>query len=155
MESIFQDLDQAPSLQSPIGIDQQESFPNSPFGNPYLRNENSSMHTPFETTEEEHDAYEFADSILFNNDFITSGGRAQAFISGYIHPESSTRVYYESSDTDAEVVSARVKINPPKWYWGVYLQLFMNYSLVLYINSWMHCGGVSYATSLQYLVSFL
>ena len=110
MESIFQDLDQAPSLQSPIGIEQQESFPNPPFGNTYLRNENSSMHTPLETTEEEHDADEFVNSI-WNEDFIISEAREHAFIGGYIRPESLTRVYYESSDTDAEVVSARVKIN--------------------------------------------
>ncbi|XP_061340888.1 NAC domain-containing protein 62-like [Gastrolobium bilobum] len=108
MESIFQAPLQAenfPSTQkSPIGIAQEASFPNSPCLNAYSRNENSSVQTPFETAEEED---EFLNSILADEDFFIIEERRHAFVNESTQSESLRRVYYESSDTDAEVVSAR------------------------------------------------
>ncbi|KAJ1408344.1 NAC domain [Sesbania bispinosa] len=108
MESIFQEPHQAENYfpsnqQSPVGIEQEASFPNSPLLNAYFRNENSSMQTPLETTEEED---EFVNSILVDGNFFITEERRNAFVNSSTQSESLRRVYYESSDTDAEVASA-------------------------------------------------
>lgn len=115
LESIFQAPPQAEeydfpaSMQQPsIGIEQEAFPPNSPFLNAYFRNENSSMQLPYETTEEEDNADEFVNSILADEDVFISE-ESHAFVHGSAQSKSVRRVCHESSDTDAEVVSARVK----------------------------------------------
>lgn len=121
MESIFQQPFHSSSQHSPIGIEQEASFTSSPFLNAYFRNENNlnacygnescGMQTQFETTEEED---EFVNSMLVDGDIFIREEKGHAFVNGPSKSESLTRVYYESSDTDAEVVSALVKIYCPK-----------------------------------------
>ncbi|MED6113623.1 hypothetical protein PIB30_072626 [Stylosanthes scabra] len=104
MDSIFHALPRAgsSSQHSPISIEQQESFPVSPFVN-----EDNMMHIQFETDGEKQDAEEFVDSIWSDGDLATWEERQQqhAFLNNQICLVSSMRVCYESSDTDAEVVS--------------------------------------------------
>ncbi|XP_027334668.1 NAC domain-containing protein 105-like [Abrus precatorius] len=85
MERIFDEIHQTqlfspPVQQSPIGID---------------------MQTSFETTEEEDDFF----NSIWAQENITSEERKHAFVTSSIQSESLRRVFNESSDTDAEVVS--------------------------------------------------
>ncbi|MED6110031.1 hypothetical protein PIB30_039112 [Stylosanthes scabra] len=110
MDSIFHALARAGSSSqqhSPISIEQQESFPVSPFENHYLVNEDNSMHIQFETDEEKQDADEFVDSIWGDGKLAIWEERQQqhASLNNQIFSASSMRVCYESGDTDAEVVS--------------------------------------------------
>ncbi|KAL1367151.1 hypothetical protein HN51_021210 [Arachis hypogaea] len=111
MGSIFHTLPQdgSSSQHSPVSIEQQESFPFSPSENYYLVNEDRSMHIQFETNEEKQDAEKFADSILDGGSIAMFEERQQhhTFMNNHLRSVPSMRVCYESSDTDAEVVSRR------------------------------------------------
>ncbi|KAK7294564.1 hypothetical protein RJT34_17453 [Clitoria ternatea] len=89
----------SPLEQSPIGIEWGGSF----LLNAYFGNEEPDAKTPFEITDEDND---FVNSILANEEFVINEERRHAFVNSSTLPKSLTRVYNESSDTDAEVVSA-------------------------------------------------
>ncbi|XP_027334669.1 NAC domain-containing protein 89-like [Abrus precatorius] len=80
MERIFDEIHQTPLFSPPVQLD---------------------MQTPFETTEEEDD---FFNSIWAHENF-TSEESKHAFVTSSTQSESLRRVFNESSDTDAEVVS--------------------------------------------------
>ncbi|XP_027334670.1 NAC domain-containing protein 105-like [Abrus precatorius] len=118
MDTIFQAMQQAEiyfsqEQHSPIAIEQEAFFTNSPFhDDAYFRNENIITPTPFETIEEEN---EFISSMLVDDVFvINKEDKEHAFVNSSTQSKSLKRVHYESSDTDAEVISALVKINCPK-----------------------------------------
>ncbi|KAL2964631.1 hypothetical protein AAZX31_16G015400 [Glycine max] len=116
METTFQGMHLAekyfsPTQQSPTGIEQEEpSFTNYPFNNAYFRNEDNFMQTPFETKEED----AFLNSIFVDENLVINEESMHAFVNSSTQSESLRRVYCESSDTDAEVVSERVKKYCPK-----------------------------------------
>ncbi|KAL2575415.1 hypothetical protein AAZV13_16G014500 [Glycine max] len=109
METTFQGMHLAekyfsPTQQSPTGIEQEEpSFTNYPFNNAYFRNEDNFMQTPFETKEED----AFLNSIFVDENLVINEESMHAFVNSSTQSESLRRVYCESSDTDAEVVSER------------------------------------------------
>ncbi|KAK7294566.1 hypothetical protein RJT34_17455 [Clitoria ternatea] len=112
METMFQARDQAvylpPIPQSPIVIDQEASFTNSTTPYAYFRNENNFLQTLFEIAQQE----EFLNSIMADENFVFNEESVQTFANSSTQLESSKRVYFESSDTEAnaEVVSEMVKI---------------------------------------------
>jgi hypothetical protein len=108
MESIFQAPHQAENYypfstqQSSISENEPEvSIPNSQL-NAYFRNVNIVDQSPFQTPEEE---VMFVNSMLTDGEFVTSENRRHAFVNSPVRSESLRMAYYESSDTDAEVVS--------------------------------------------------
>ncbi|KAI9090340.1 hypothetical protein K1719_028675 [Acacia pycnantha] len=88
---------------SPIVNEQEFSFPFSPRFNSHTGNDDSSVNVPFETTEEEDN---FVNSLLVDDEEKVYMNRMIASIHSPTHAEPSG-VYWESSDTDAEVVSAQ------------------------------------------------
>lgn len=116
IEAIFQATPWAencfsPIQQSPTLIEQEgASFPNYAFNNAYFRNEDNFMQTPFETKEED----AFLNSIFVDENLVINEESMHAFVNSSTQSESLRRVYCESSDTDAEVVSERVKKYCPK-----------------------------------------
>ncbi|KAG5008993.1 hypothetical protein JHK87_017508 [Glycine soja] len=92
----------SPIQQSPTSIEQEgASFPNYAFNNAYFRNEDNVMRTPFETTKED----EFLNSILAGESIVINEENKHNFVHSSTQSESLRRVYLESSDTDAEVIS--------------------------------------------------
>ncbi|KAL2575417.1 hypothetical protein AAZV13_16G014600 [Glycine max] len=112
IEAIFQATPWAENCFSPIQqsltlIEQEgASFPNYAFNNAYFRNEDNIMQTPFETTKED----EFLNLILADESIVINEENKHDFVNSSTQSESLKRVYCESSDTDAEVISKLVKI---------------------------------------------
>lgn len=114
MESIFQAPHQADryfpfsTQQSSIFENEQEvSFQNYRFPDAYFGNENIVVQSPFETIEEEN---KFIKSMFIDGEFVTSERRRHAFVNGPTESESLRRVYYQSIDSNVEVVSTPVNI---------------------------------------------
>jgi len=102
----------SPVQQPPVGIEVEGFFPNSPSRNACFGNESINMQIPFGVTDDED---EFLNSILVDNEeFVINEERRDCFVNRSTQPKSLRRVYYASSDTDAEVVSNLVKINSTK-----------------------------------------
>ncbi|XP_054779761.1 NAC domain-containing protein 62-like isoform X2 [Prosopis cineraria] len=102
------EVDLSPLHFSPIVNEQEFSFPFSPRLNSYTGNDDSSINLPFETTEEEEEnADEFVNSILADEEIFQSEGVGHAFVHEFTPSEALRKVYYGSSDTDAEVVYAQ------------------------------------------------
>ncbi|KAK7338179.1 hypothetical protein VNO77_18781 [Canavalia gladiata] len=95
-----------PSLQySPIVTD-PELFHDSRSAN--FGNENYMLQFRADTTEDEYNDEEFWKSILVDEeDVVIREERRNAYVRDTTPPQLSTRVYYESSETDKEVVSAQ------------------------------------------------
>ncbi|KAK7294568.1 hypothetical protein RJT34_17457 [Clitoria ternatea] len=97
MVTMFKAREQAEYLpaipQSPIAVDQEASFTNSTFPNACFRNEDTS----FETTQME----EFLNSIMADENFVFDEESVLTFANGSPQLESSKRVYFESSDIEA------------------------------------------------------
>lgn len=89
--------------QSLVVIDQEPYFPGSTFPSVNFGNENNTMQFPFETTEEE-DYVDLLNSILAEKDDFFSDEITHAFVDDTTPSQSS--VYHESSETDAELLSA-------------------------------------------------
>ncbi|KAI4355334.1 hypothetical protein L6164_004116 [Bauhinia variegata] len=95
LESIFPEPAQAEvypfdSLQqSPVVSEQERTFP---------------FYLP-DTTEEEDNA--FLNAIIADEDVFYTEQRSHAFVTDYTPSKPLRKVYYESSDTEAEVISAR------------------------------------------------
>ncbi|ESW07336.1 hypothetical protein PHAVU_010G121100 [Phaseolus vulgaris] len=93
----------SPVQQPPVGIEVEGFFPNSPTRNACFGNESINMQIPFGVTDDED---EFLNSILVDNEeFVINEERRDCFVNRSTQPKSLRRVYYASSDTDAEVVS--------------------------------------------------
>ncbi|RDX66749.1 NAC domain-containing protein 91, partial [Mucuna pruriens] len=111
METTFQAEKCFPPIQqSSIGIDQDAaSFLNYPLAGAYFRNENNVTQIPFETTNEDNKTTteddEFFNSLLAYDNLDIDEESMHAFVNSSTPSESLKRVYCESSDTDAEVVS--------------------------------------------------
>ncbi|XP_045789452.1 NAC domain-containing protein 69-like [Trifolium pratense] len=109
MQSIFQAPYQAENYypfstqQSSISENEPEVLiPNLQLHNAYFRNVNKVDPSPFKTPEEEDT---FVNSMLTDGEYIASEKRKHTFINSPVRSESLRMAYYESSDTDAEVVS--------------------------------------------------
>lgn len=101
--------------QSPMFTEQESPLQFLQLPSSNIGNDNSSAHFPFETTEEEENPDELVDSFFADEeDVIFREERRHALVNDSI-PLESLRMFYESSDTDAEVVSARVKIYSPNY----------------------------------------
>lgn len=114
-KSILVDEYDFPALeQSPIVFEQEFQepyFQDSTFTiNDYFGNENSLMQFPLDTTEEEDNADVFLNSILVDEDVFISEERRHALVNDFTPSTSLRKVYYESSETDAELASTQVKI---------------------------------------------
>ncbi|GAU33578.1 hypothetical protein TSUD_359560 [Trifolium subterraneum] len=81
------------------------SIPNSQLHNAYFGNVNTVDQSPFETPEEED---MFVNSMFTSGEFITSENKKHTFVNSPVRSESLRMTYYESSDTDAEVVSTPI-----------------------------------------------
>ncbi|KAL2336318.1 hypothetical protein Fmac_010764 [Flemingia macrophylla] len=121
METISQVMPQAekycsPTQQSPIAFEQDlESFSDYPFYGVYFKNEYNVMQAPFETIQtplettqtplETIEANEFFNSIFVDENSVIDEESINVFVNSSTQSKSLRRVYCESSDTDAEVVS--------------------------------------------------
>ncbi|KAG5107313.1 hypothetical protein JHK84_044220 [Glycine max] len=108
MDEIFRAVDQAekfspPVQQSPTGIGLEDFFPNSPLFNARFGSENINMQTSLEVTDDED---ELVNSFLvYDEEFVINEERRHCFVNSSTQPKSLRRVYNESSEMDAEVVS--------------------------------------------------
>ncbi|XP_028752271.1 uncharacterized protein LOC114711984 [Neltuma alba] len=124
LDSIFQTLHPADEVDtdflslSPIVNGQEFSFQFSPRLNSYTGNDNSIVNWNLQTTEEEDNADVFMNSIFADDeeelelfeeevDLSVNEGRKDAFVHGFNPSQPLRMVHCESSDTDAEVVSAQ------------------------------------------------
>lgn len=100
-----------PSLQqSPVAIEQEPCFQGSAFPNAYSGNENSDMQFPFDTILAEDDVDLFLNSLLADEDVFIGEEATHALVNESTPSQNLRDVYYESSEKDAELHSAQVKI---------------------------------------------
>lgn len=117
MEEIFQAVDRAEKFSPPVqrsqtGIGLEDFFANSPLFNAHFGSENINMQTSLEVTDDED---ELVNSFLvYDEEFVINEERRHCFVNSSTQPKSFRRVYNESSEIDAEVVSNLVKIYCPK-----------------------------------------
>ncbi|RZC01415.1 NAC domain-containing protein 62 isoform C [Glycine soja] len=116
MEEIFQAVDRAEKFSPPVqrsqtGIGLEDFFANSPLFDAHFGSENINMQTSLEVTDDE----ELVNSFWVDDEeFVINEERRHCFVNSSTQPKSFRRVYNESSEIDAEVVSNLVKIYCPK-----------------------------------------
>ncbi|KAL2625290.1 hypothetical protein AAZX31_07G046500 [Glycine max] len=107
MEEIFQAVDRAEKFSPPVqrsqtGIGLEDFFANSPLFNAHFGSENINMQTSLEVTDDE----ELVNSFWVDDEeFVINEERRHCFVNSSTQPKSFRRVYNESSEIDAEVVS--------------------------------------------------